>query len=174
MAPTINLSLQAGFTGVIRWDDDKITVTAVGDPTSAAESEPPVDVDAAKVARILANFARHNPDVYRMHSALVERGWEAHPPRPKGDRPNESYVRMQYLGATDDVSVYLNTRYLECAGVRAREFAATLPDAEVRPNRNVYLHFAGRKGANVDAAVAHAVALEAFADKEPDPGRQTA
>ena len=134
----------------------RVTTGSTGSEVSA-EDEP--DHHAAEVAEILERYERYDRSsrARDVHDALTAQGWAAVP------HQRREYVRLITPGREHQVTLYLNTLNLVCAGVKIAPFAATLPTADRRSNGNVHFYFDGRRG-TVETALDAAAAIKRFAD----------
>ncbi len=167
----LHLHIPADLTGVVHIH---LGSSSNGQPAPApapspAESEPSTAADDDRVAEMLARFERHDPTsaARRVYEALVDGGWEARLPQPRGGKPASAaaYIRMVYEGSKHKVTLYLNSAALMSAGRREREFATSLPGAQPQTEQDVYFPHGG--GA-ADQAIENAEALRRWADGSLD------
>lgn len=163
MSAEFHITLAPGFTGDVRMSADGrgFTVRPLAD-----DGEPTGDGSAAdaRVAAILDRYARHTPSARKIYAGLLEQGWAAEPPQPRKQDKNDEYLRLVYVGDSERVALYFNTRNITCATAAVRGYAAALPTADQRANGNVCFYYDGSHSGSVDTALTAAAKLIEFAD----------
>ncbi len=131
-----------------------------GEPDRPAGDAP----DDDEVQEMLRRFERYDADTAArtVYETLLSRGWRPFLPKARGGKTKSAaaYIRLVYRGSSRRVTLYLNSSALVSAGTSEREFATSLPGADVQ-SEDVYLHHSdNRAGQAVDAAEA----LQRWAD----------
>ena len=155
MTTTINLTIEAGFTGHIDMPNlGTITVRPLHEPDPPSFSAADPDV-----AYLLGRYVRRNRHTSDLHDRMTARGYEFHAP-PAG---TDGELRAVYRGARHEITLYVNSRTARCYRTDAQPVAAGLPGAEPITD-GIAFRYGGREG--VEPALQAAVALADWADDE--------
>lgn len=140
MTLSFNFNPSPGFTGHVDIPGvGTVTVRPLTEVSTADERTP----DEQDVANLLQVYGRLNQDVWPLHLGMTEQTYTFHPPEA-GEETTRERLRAIYGRGRHYVIWYVNSRSITCANVGARDYAATLPGADVRSNGNVVFPYGGR------------------------------